>query len=219
MIWVNRGSAPVTRLYVIRHGETDYNHDGRYQGHTDVRLNNKGREQSEALAKRMALLPFRLLYSSDLSRAQETARMIATGREVVLDPRLREVDVGRVAGLTNPEIAQREPQFWAALAHQPDLTPFPGGECAHDVQRRALEVFGVIGSRYPDGDVAVVTHGGLIKMLASHVLGLPLKERHRLLFDNCSLTIIEWGEDRMRVRALNDTGHLVQAPCDVRADF
>lgn len=209
----------MTLLYIIRHGETDFNKNGRYQGQSDIPLNDEGRRQSRALAARMAQLPADVIYASDLSRAQETARTIAAGRPVALDPRLREVDVGRVYGLTTQEIMQREPAFWAQLQREPDRTPYPGGENAYDVQQRAVEAVTAICTRYPDGKVAVVTHGGLIKMIVADVLGLSLAERHRIVLDNCGLTVVEWTPGRKRLRSLNDTGHLSQAPCDVRADF
>lgn len=209
----------MTLFYIIRHGETEYNRNGRYQGQSDIPLNETGRAQSRALASRLAATPLDVIYASDLVRAQETARTIAGGRTVVLDPRLREVDVGRVVGLTREEIIQREPAFWSAYGREPDRTPFPGGESACDVQRRALEVFRAIRERYSEGRVAVVTHGGLIKMLVADVLGLSLAERHRVALDNCGLSVVEWGESFRRLRSLNDTGHLNQAPCELRTEF
>lgn len=209
----------MTLFSIIRHGETDFNKDGRYQGQTEIPLNATGRLQSQALAGRMAKVELDVIYSSDLIRAQETARLIAHGRQVLLDPRLREIDVGRVAGLTDAEIARREPAFARARQEDEDRTPFPGGESALDVQRRALEVFEQIHRRYPAGRVAVVTHGGLIKMVVAAVLGLPVSLRHRVIFGNCGLTVVEWGPERRRVRALNDTGHLVTAPGDLLADL
>jgi len=209
----------VTLLYVIRHGETDYNRSGRYQGQTDVPLNVEGRSQCSAVAGRLAGVHLDVVYTSDLCRAQECARIIAGNRLVVLDTRLREVHVGRCAGLTNADIAAREPAFYAALKSDPDSTPFPGGECAYDVIRRTLQAIEAIGARYPEGRAAVVTHGGVIKLLVSEVLGLPISERHRMVLENCSLTVIEWEKTRRRLRSLNDTGHLPTPPSEVKADF
>ena len=123
----------MTLLYVIRHGETDYNRNGRYQGQSDVPLNAEGRSQCRALTARMSAIPLDVVYTSDLSRAQECARMIAGARTVLLDTRLREVNVGRCTGLTVAEIAAREPAFYVSLKTDPDSTPFPGGESAHDL--------------------------------------------------------------------------------------
>ncbi|HYF91963.1 MAG TPA: histidine phosphatase family protein [Symbiobacteriaceae bacterium] len=209
----------MTTFYIIRHGETDYNRNGRYQGQMDIPLNEDGRRQSEMIADRMATVALDAIYSSDLSRAQVTARIIARGREVALEPRLREIHVGRVMGMSNAEIRQQFPEFWTATEQDPDHTPFPGGESAVDLQRRTMEAMAAIAARYPDGRVAVVTHGGVIKVIAASVMEMPLAIRPKIVLDNCSLTVVEWSDRGRRVRSLNDTGHLAQAPCDVRADF
>ena len=101
-------SPDVTELIVVRHGETDWNRDGRYQGHADPPLNDAGREQARELARALADQPLDVAYTSDLRRAAETARIIVDGREVKLveDPGLREIDVGSWSGLTRAEIGR-----------------------------------------------------------------------------------------------------------------
>ncbi|HWI66685.1 MAG TPA: histidine phosphatase family protein [Symbiobacteriaceae bacterium] len=209
----------MTTFYIIRHGETDYNKNGRYQGQLDIPLNDDGRRQSEMIAARMATVPLDVIYASDLMRAQETARIIARGRMVALEPRLREIHVAQVQGMNNAEIQRDFPDFWAANLADPDNTAFPGGESAVQLQQRAMAALADIQTRYPQGHVAVVTHGGVIKVLAAGVMEMPLAIRPKIVLDNCSLTVVEWSDRGRRVRSLNDTGHLVQAPCDVRADF
>jgi broad specificity phosphatase PhoE len=203
----------MTLFTIIRHGETDYNRNGRYQGQSDIALNAAGRQQSAALGLHLAHAPIDLIYASDLTRAQETARLMAGGRTVILDPRLREIDVGRAAGMTSTEIQQSEPTFWAALQQDPDRTPFPGGESTLTVQRRALEAFTAISQRYPQGQIAVVTHGMVVKMVVAHALGLSMRERHITVFGNCSITQVEWGRTEQKVLVMNETGHLSEAPC------
>jgi broad specificity phosphatase PhoE len=209
----------VTTFYIVRHGETAYNKNGRYQGQMDVPLNAEGRLQSQAAAARLAQIPLDVIYASDLSRAQETARMVAGRRTVLLDPRLREINVGRIQGLSVPEIAEREPAFWALLQQDPEGAVFPGGENARQVQERAVAAVEAISARYPEGRVGLVSHGGVIKCIAAAVIGLPLSARSRIVIDNCSLTIVEWNGAQRRLRSLNDTGHLAQAPSEVKADF
>lgn len=209
----------MTTFYIIRHGETDYNKNGRFQGQLDIPLNDDGRRQSGLLSVRMGLLPLDVIYASDLMRAQETARIVARGRMVALEPRLREIHVGQVMGMNSEEIKRGFPEFWAAQQQDPDRTPFPGGENAVELQVRAMEALTAMAARYPQGNVAVVTHGGVIKVIVAAVMEMPLAIRPKIVLDNCSLTVVEWSERGRRVRSLNDTGHLVQAPCDVRADF
>lgn len=198
----------MTLFVLIRHGETDHNRTGRYQGQTDIPLNDRGRQQCRRLAERLAGEPLDVIYSSDLSRAQECARMLAAGRPVALEPRLREIDVGRVAGLTAAEIAAREPAFWAAFQRDKEQTPYPGGESAIDVLRRAREALAAIEARYPGGRVGVVTHGGLIALVVGEAMGAPLSHRGRLVTSNCGITVLERKDGRVRLHSFNDTAHL-----------
>lgn len=202
-----------TILYLMRHGETEWNRDGRFQGQTDVHLSDLGRRQAHSLGARMAAVPLAALYSSDLSRATETARIVAAHRRealpVCLEPRLREVDVGGLAGLTLPEIQARYPEYWAALRQDPVATRAPGGECVLDLLERARAAADAIAGRYPGEAVGIVTHGGLIKALTCHALGLPLNQRDRLQFDNCGITVLRWGTP-LRAITINEVGHLAE---------
>ena len=209
----------MTTFYIVRHGETDYNKNGRYQGQTDIPLNDLGREQTRYVGQRLAAVALDAIYSSDLSRAYETARAVAAGRPIQLEPRLREIHVGRVAGMSHQEIEASEPAFWAALKADPERVPFPEGESALDLQKRAVEALEAIAASHPEGHVAIVTHGGVIKAMVAAVLGLPLAARNRIVLENCSLSVVRWQGDRRQLRSLNDTGHLPSAPSAVRADF
>jgi len=209
----------MTILYVIRHGETDWNRDGRYQGQADIPLNDDGRRQSQAIGARMARVPLDAIYASDLCRAFATAEAVAAGRPIMTDVRLREVNVGQVYGMTNPEIAAAFPDFWAAYQAKPETVAFPGGENALEVHQRAMAAVADICARHPGGKVALVSHGGIVKVIVTEVLGMPLHARGRIVLENCSLSVVEWTPERRRLRSLNDTGHLEQAPRDVAADF
>ena len=209
----------MTLLYIIRHGETDWNKAGRYQGQTDIDLNDEGRRQSAAVGRRMATVPLDALYASDLTRARETATALAGGRPVVAEPRLREVHAGRCQGLLHTEICGQEPEYWAAVQQDPDNTPFPDGESAVQLQQRAMACLEEIAARHPGGKVAVVTHGGVIKAIVAAVLGAPLAIRPRFSLENCSVTVVERRPDGWRLKSLNETAHLEQAPAEVLADF
>lgn len=198
----------MTRFYLIRHGETEENRTGRYQGFSAVALNEIGQAQVRLLAGRLADLPFDVIYSSDLPRAVQTARMIARGRTVALDPRLREINVGRVQGLTDELIARQEPEFWAAVQTDWTRTPYPGGESPVDLHRRAVEALDAYSRRYPGGRVAVVTHGALISLLAVAAQGLPLTTRRDWLVGNASLTELEWSPTARGLIRFNDRSHL-----------
>lgn len=206
----------------MRHGETEWNRSGRFQGQTDVPLSDLGRRQSANLGRRVSALPLAALYSSDLARALETARIVAACLAepvpVCLEPRLREVSVGQAAGLTMAEIRAQFPEFWAASRQDPVGTRMPGGESARDVLARARAAAADIAARYPEQAVGVVTHGGVIKALTCHVLGLPLDLRDRLQVDNCSVTVLRWDHERPRALHINEIGHLAEYTA-VRAEF
>jgi probable phosphoglycerate mutase len=162
----------VTRILLARHGETDWNRVGRWQGHADPPLNDAGRSQAGELAERLAGDGIAAIYSSDLARASETARVVADrlGLGVVEDPRLREIDVGSWSGLTRAEVEQRFPEGYARWL---------GGEIGHDgetreqLTSRVVAAVETIAAEHPDRTILVVTHGGTIRALRRHADGDP----------------------------------------------
>jgi uncharacterized phosphatase len=149
----------VTTILLVRHGETDWNQERRVQGNTDRPLNETGRRQALELAEALAAEKLDAVYSSDLMRAHETARIVAErkGLDVVALPELRERDFGTWEGLTDEEILERFPH-----AHH---GPWGDAESREEMFRRAQEALRRIASAYPDGRVLVVTHGGPARAL------------------------------------------------------
>lgn len=171
----------MTHLVLARHGETDWNRDGIWQGHGDPPLNELGRRQAALLATRVAGEDVCALYSSDLRRALETAESVAamTGLSVVQDPRIREMDVGSWTGLSWEQI---EARFPGSSEHD--------GESRVVFEERVISATREIASAHSDGErVVIVTHGGVVRALQRHVLGqaLPLLENgatYGLLYEN-----------------------------------
>jgi broad specificity phosphatase PhoE len=151
----------MAELILVRHGETDWNRDGRYQGHADPPLNEAGREQARELARTLADLEFAAAYSSDLRRAAETARIILSGRDVELieDPGLREIDVGSWSGLTRADVELRFP---GADEHD--------GETRDEHLERVRAAVESIAHRHQGQRVLIVSHGGSIRTLRRHAL-------------------------------------------------
>ena len=153
----------MTTLILARHGETDWNRDGRFQGHADPPLNDRGREQARCLADMLAEVRLEAIYSSDLRRAHETALVVATqqGLEVFVDPDLRERDVGEWSGLTLPEIEERFPDELRRFRKEGVSV----GETREALTERVVAAARRIAAAHPSGRVLVVTHGGALRSL------------------------------------------------------
>lgn len=161
-----------TRILLARHGETDWNRIGRWQGHADPPLNETGRRQAAVLAEQLRGDSVAAVYSSDLRRASETAHIVAgrLGLSVVEDPALREIDVGSWSGLTRAQVAARFPEGFAR---------WQAGEIGHDgetreeLTERVVAAVERIGGTHEGATVLVVTHGGAIRALRRHAAGDP----------------------------------------------
>jgi broad specificity phosphatase PhoE len=172
----------VTTLLLARHGETDWNRDGRWQGHTDTTRNDRGREQARELAERLDGEPIAAVYASDLRRAHETAQIVAgrLGLPVVTDERLREINFGRWEGLTTPELEARYPEDVARWRADDGNGSFAGGETYVAMGERVVAALEEIGSAHPDEQVLVILHGGPIRGLLAHAAGISYGEQRRL---------------------------------------
>jgi broad specificity phosphatase PhoE len=169
----------MTRLFLVRHGATEWNINKRAQGQADVPLAREGRLQATDTAERLARMDIDAIYSSDLSRARDTARAIASahGLDVIEDPDLREIDQGDWTGLTPDEIRERWPDRWGPARH---YNTRPGGESPGQVRKRALEAIRRVVEKHPDGEVVVVSHGGTIRWISAEALGYDDKQSARI---------------------------------------
>ena len=199
----------MTRLLLIRHGRSVWNADHRIQGQADPPLDGVGREQARRLAERLREDAPVTLYTSPLQRAQETAEIVgeALGVPVVPDERLKEYDVGEIAGLTWAQIEERYPEVARRWAKEPEGLVIPGEEGNAPFRARVAAVFGEIGLRHPEGTVGVVAHGGTLGAYLNHLIGLPTW-LSPFRFGNGSLSIVELNPVRPRIALLNDTCHL-----------
>jgi broad specificity phosphatase PhoE len=197
-------------LLLVRHGETALNAEHRWQGHHDAPLSATGRAEAEALAARVAAEGPAALYSSDLPRARETAGAIArlTGLEPSFDARWREVDVGEWLGLTPGEVESRHPDGYARwLAGG---TGWSEGEPYPEMAERGLAaVRDVVDSHAGAAPIVCVTHGGVIRAIVMHVLGMPPSARRLLATGRtATVTAIDATAPAWRLRSFNDAGHL-----------
>ena len=186
----------MAKLYLIRHGETDYNNALRFQGQTDVLLNRKGIEQAERVAEFFRDIPLRAIYTSNLKRASTTAEII--GRVKGIEPQetdaLREMSFGIWENMNSKDIQKKYAKEWKDFFASPANIKIPQGESMSDVQKRAYPEVQRILDEYPEGDVAFVAHGGIIRVLICTMLGLDLNRSWHLHVGNASVTCFYyWG--------------------------
>jgi len=189
-----------TILYLIRHGETDWNQMKRIQGHSDIHLNQTGKQQAELLARRFARETFHVVYASDLIRARETAQQIADlrGLSVVTLPELRERCYGEWEGLTYEEIRQRFQERDEASC---------GIETFEAMQQRAVAVLTELAQNHPGETVVVVSHGGLINSFLHYVTN-GKQGTGITRIDNTSVSTFRYADHRWTALRVNDTDHL-----------
>jgi len=166
------------RIVLWRHGRTEWNASGRFQGQTDIDLDEIGRAQAWESARRLAALEPDLLISSDLRRTRDTMAALAaiTGKPIQLDERLRETFAGEWQGLTGAEIASRYPEEYKAWRAGDPLLKVGGGETRQDVAERMAAAVRDIAARLADDGLAVLTsHGGAARLGIAALIGMPLE--------------------------------------------
>ena len=195
-----------TQLLLIRHGLTDWvGH--RLPGWTPgIHLSEKGRQQAEALAQRLASLPIGAIYASPLERTAETAQVIAAphGLSVQLRENLGELRIGEWTGQAIEDLAKKEE--WLAIQFYPSGANIPGGETMHEMQTRVVAELDAIRKAHPGANVAVVSHADVIKAAVAHYVGLHLDLFQRLVVYPASLTAFRFSKFGPRLVLFNDSG-------------
>ncbi len=200
-------SPTLTRLLLVRHGESVWNREQRLQGQRDPALSPQGRCQARRLARWLAAEPIAAAYASDLRRAWETARIVLAGRAVPLVPlpALREVNLGIWEGLTAAEVQERYPELWARRRADPAGYAVPGGETLTQVQARARRAVAAIVRSHPGQTVLVVTHGMVLRTLLCHWRGWPLTRVWDLPVANAALWLVESDGEADQVVRVHET--------------
>ncbi len=201
-----------TTLYLIRHGETDWNATGRWQGHADVPLNARGLHQARLLASRLQTegVQFDAIYSSDLKRAFQTAWEVGAALKVAVQlwPPLREIDLGKWSGLTREEIRTNYPDDYARLKAGEDV-PRGGAETSAALRKRVVESVEAMVTQHPAETLALVSHGGPVRSLVSYVIekyGADVQPNRHI--GNTSITVLHCHSYLWEISTYNDTRHL-----------
>ena len=201
------------RFFVIRHGETAWNVEGRFQGQKDTALNEKGLAQAATLGERLAGHSFEAVLTSPLDRAKKTAELAAAKcefGEFTEIPAFTEINHGDWEGRLSTEVAEEWPKLLRRWHTAPETVKMPGegGESLEDIARRAVPAVEAAAKKYK-GDVLLASHDAVIKVLLCYWLDAPLSSFFRFQVPNCSITIVEMKEGRApRMSLMGDAAHL-----------
>lgn len=199
----------MTHLYLVRHGETDWNKDNRCQGCIDIELNEEGVRQAQAVASRLKDERIDIIYSSTLKRAYRTAEIINTSinKEIIKDNSLNEINFGEWEGLTFDEMKNRADYNYNDWKLKPHLVTFPGDGSLQIVSDRCLGLINEIINLDSGKNILIVSHGGILKLVVLGVLGIGLEAYSKFYMANASLSIIAIDNNRAYLKVLNDTCH------------
>ncbi len=204
----------MTRIFLIRHGEAEGNLYRRAQGQFDTPLTPRGRAQAEALAARFADIRLDAVWSSDLARARETAEAAARGSGVTVrqDPRLREIALGVWEDMPWGNIEERWPEQLRYFSFEPHRWSVPGSETLESVQNRMEAAVLSLAEAWPDGTVAVASHGMAIRALLARVTGVRAEEIRRVQHpENTAVALLTAENGRLALEYSNDFSHLSEA--------
>jgi len=199
------------KIYLIRHGDADYDPAKRIQGRVDGNLSAKGIKQAELLGRRLQMYNIRKIYCSSLTRVRQTAEIIGrhTGIDCEIRDELMEIFLGKWEGLDTEGRKALDPGFYGKWERHTEDLPYPGGECGEDVRKRSMKLIDhILDNNY--SSTAVITSGGVIKILLSAFLDMRLERRFRIETGNCGISIVEYDYEgrQFKILAVNDTSHL-----------
>ena len=200
----------MTKVILVRHGQTQWNLEMKYQGHCDVALTDKGVEQARLAGKRLAGEDISAVYASDLCRAFKTAECIAKEHNlpVTAIPGLREINFGEWEGLTFQGLSSELTEAMANLFIHPDEIVIPGGETFREVKERATSALAKLVTKHPNQTIVVVSHGGTIRTLLCAALNIHLNYLWNIKQDNTAINMLEYYDEQVIVTLVNDVHHL-----------
>jgi broad specificity phosphatase PhoE len=200
----------MTRVYLVRHGTTEWNREEIFRGRVDCGLNEAGRAEATAVAAYFEGVELEGIYTSPLARAAETAAAIAVGRgmEVVSDPAFIDLDFGEWQGHPLKEVREKYPELYRAWRERPQEVTFPGGENLDQVRERAWEGLLKVVRENPDRTVVIVSHRVITKILICAALGLDNSHFWQIKQDTTAVNCLEYARGIFIVSLLNDSCHL-----------
>lgn len=200
----------MSRLLLVRHGNTKLDNARRFWGRTDVELSNDGMKQAEKLRDRLATQPVNTIYTSALSRARRTAEIIASKHRlnITICAELNEINFGWVEGLTFEEISQRHPELSETMSDWRIRPAFPGGESLDELNCRVQAFLKRLEKHRPEETVLIVAHAGTLRLMICNLLEIELEHWRQMQLDLASLSMVETYPRGAILSLLNDVSHL-----------
>ena len=199
------------KFFVVRHGETDWNKLGRFQGHTDISLNDRGLSQASETAVASEDWGYTAIYSSPLVRTVQVAEEIAkvTPMLVSQEPGLKELSLGDLEGVTGEEMRNDWPALFAAWRTEPEKMSMPNGESLGELRDRTWQVILDIEQKHSSDDsIVVISHNFAIRSIVNELLGMPLAYFHRMSLNLASVCTFDSDERGRRLTGYNSSSHL-----------
>lgn len=198
-------------IYIVRHGQTEWNLLGKTQGHGNSDLTPKGIEQAELLADSMTKYPIDYIYSSDLGRAYQTAEIIGNKLNIELEKTeaLREMNFGTWEGRIIKDIIEEDPELYKMWRNEPHLAKIPQGETLSQIKERTDAFIKEINEKYNGKHIVLVTHSLCARIMLLSFLDSDVKNIYRINQANTALNIIELRDYGPVVMKMNDTTHII----------
>lgn len=212
----------MTRVFLVRHGTTEWNREEIFRGRVDCKLNDTGLAEARALEVRFRDVAIDSIYASPLSRALETAKAVATPRDlgVIIEPAFIDIDFGEWQGLALKKVEEKYPDLFRIWREQPQAVSFPGGESLAQVRVRAWEGFERVVRENPGKTILIVSHRVITKILICAGLGLDDSHFWQIKQDTTAVNCFEYTGKTVVVSLVNDTCHLKSIHSNIpRKDF
>jgi alpha-ribazole phosphatase len=193
------------RIYLIRHGETANAKDHALNGHFDIELSQKGKDQITAVAKVLKSSPIKAIYSSDLKRTRDSAEIISIHHDMtpVCYPELRELSFGKWEGLSLKKLNSKYPGEVQKRFANPATFKAEGGETLHQLIERTLPKYEEIIANHVGEEIVIMSHGGVNRVILGHLLGIPLNNVFRITQENAGINIIQYYNSQPVVELVN----------------
>jgi len=211
----------MVKIILIRHGETDWNKEQIFRGRIDVALNEVGLAQARAVRESLNDVQVSAVYSSPLSRAFETAKVLAENRncEVEIEDDFIDINFGRWQGLSLKKVREEYKELYEMWITKPQMVKFPEGESLKEVQKRSIKALEKVIKKHPQKTLAIVSHRVLNKVILCTILGLELSHFWYIKQDTCAINRFEYKDDRYYLTLLNDICHLRRVKGGSIVDF